>query len=172
MLLPIPFSPDTEDTVKPLLDEEDVKHGAQNNFEPPFPPPSKKELLIKASVVFVLVVVVDILASFITRFDAIIVVIPRRLHILSYVLFVSLLSSLFYDEREKEKKKKSERQDFFCLGCTTLTEPKNLFFLSSFRVLDKFQTEIGANISNDSCKHHHDERCWYFDDFDREDDEL
>jgi hypothetical protein len=83
-VLPIPFSPDTEDTVKPLLDEEEVKHGAQNNFEP-FPPPSKKELLIKASV---LVVVVDILASFITRFDAIIVIIPRRLHILS---FVSLL---------------------------------------------------------------------------------
>ena len=54
-------------------------------------------------------------------------------------------------------------------------ENQNLFFpfFSSlvFRVLDKFQTEIGANISNDSCKHHHDERCWYFDDFD-EDDEL
>ena len=80
-MLPIPFSPDTEDTVKPLLDEEDVKHGAQNNFEP-FPPPSKT-LLKKASVVFVLVVVVDILASFIMRFDAIIVIIPRRLHILS-----------------------------------------------------------------------------------------
>jgi hypothetical protein len=165
-VLPIPFSPDTEDTVKPLLDEEDVKHGAQNNFEPPFPPPpSKKELLIKASVVFVLVVVVvDILASFITRFDAIIVIIPRRLHILSYVLFVSLRSSLFYDEREKRKKEKIllETWRIFCLGCTTLTRTQNLFFpfFSSlvFRVLDKFLTEIGANISNDSCKHHHDER--------------
>jgi hypothetical protein len=92
-VLPIPFSPDTEDTVKPLLDEEDVKHGAQNNFEPPFPPPpSKKELLIKASVV--LVVVVDILASFITRFDAIIVIIPRRLHILSRKCCLSLFSLL------------------------------------------------------------------------------
>jgi hypothetical protein len=89
-VLPIPFSPDTEDTVKPLLDEEEVKHGAQNNFEP-FPPPSKKELLIKA---VVLVVVVDILASFITRFDAIIVIIPRRLHILSRKCCLSLFSLL------------------------------------------------------------------------------
>jgi len=102
MLLPIPFSPDTEDAVKPLLDEEDVKHGAQNNFEP-FPPPSKKELLIKA-VVFV--VVVDILASFITRFDAIIVIIiPRRLHILSYVLFVKTLLSFMTNEKKEKKKK-------------------------------------------------------------------
>jgi len=101
-VLPIPFSPDTEDTVKPLLDEEDVKHGAQNNFEPPFPPPpSKKELLIKA---VVLVVVVNILASFITRFDAIIVIIPRRLHILSYVLFVSLRSFMTNEKKEKKKK--------------------------------------------------------------------
>jgi hypothetical protein len=92
-LLPIPFSPDNEDT-KPLLDEEEVKHGAQNNFEPFPPPPSKKELLIKASVVFVLVVVVDILASFITRFDAIIVIIPRRLHILSRKCCLSLFSLL------------------------------------------------------------------------------
>ena len=107
IVLPIPFSPDTEDTVKPLLDEEDVKHGAQNNFEP-FPPPSKKELLIKASVVFVLVVVVDILASFITRFDAIIVIIPRRLHILSYVLFVSLLSFMTNEKRKKEKIRETE----------------------------------------------------------------
>jgi hypothetical protein len=91
-VLPIPFSPDTEDTVKPLLDEEEVKHGAQNNFEPFPPPPSKKELLIKASVVFV--VVVDILASFITRFDAIIVIIPRRLHILSRKCCLSLFSLL------------------------------------------------------------------------------
>jgi hypothetical protein len=90
-VLPIPFSPDTEDTkAKPLLDEEEVKHGAQNNFEP-FPPPSKKELLIKA---VVLVVVVDILASFITRFDAIIVIIPRRLHILSRTCCLSLFSLL------------------------------------------------------------------------------
>jgi hypothetical protein len=94
-VLPIPFSPDTEDTgAKPLLDEEEVKHGAQNNFEPFPPPPSKKELLIKASVVFVLVVVVDILASFITRFDAIIVIIPRRLHILSRTCCLSLFSLL------------------------------------------------------------------------------
>jgi hypothetical protein len=163
-VLPIPFSPDTEDTVKPLLDEEDVKHGAQNNFEPPFPPPpSKKELLIKASVVFVLVVVVDILASsFITRFDAIIVVIPRRLHILSYVLFVSLRSFMTNEKKEK-KKKTDETWRIFCLGCTTLTRTQNLFFLFFFLsslvcVLDKFQTEIGANISNDSCKHYHDER--------------
>jgi hypothetical protein len=161
-VLPIPFSPDTEDTVKPLLDEEDVKHGAQNNFEP-FPPPSKKELLIKASVVFVLVVVVDILASsFITRFDAIIVVIPRRLHILSYVLFVSLRSFMTNEKKEK-KKKTDETWRIFCLGCTTLTRTQNLFFLFFFLsslvcVLDKFQTEIGANISNDSCKHYHDER--------------
>jgi len=105
MLLPIPFSPDTEDTVKPLLDEEDVKHGAQNNFEPPFPPPSKKELLIKASVVFVLV-----FASFITRFDAIIVIIPRRLHILSYVLFVSLRSFM---TNERKKKRKNPRDKIF-----------------------------------------------------------
>jgi hypothetical protein len=81
ILLPIPFSPDNKDT-KPLLDEEEVKHGAQNNE--PFPPPSKT--LLKA-VVFVFVVVVNILASFM-HFDAI-VIIPRRLHILS------CLSSLF-----------------------------------------------------------------------------
>ena len=133
IVLPIPFSPDTEDTVKPLLDEEDVKHGAQNNFEPPFPPPSKKELLIKASVVFVLVVVVDILASFITRFDAIIVIIPRRLHILSYVLFVSLLS--FMTNERKKKRKNLRDREFFCLGCTNLTEPKPLFSLFFFSSL-------------------------------------
>jgi hypothetical protein len=128
IVLPIPFSPDTEDTVKPLLDEEDVKHGAQNNFEP-FPPPSKKELLIKASVVFVLVVVVDILASFITRFDAIIVIIPRRLHILSYVLFVSLRS--FMTNERKKKRKNPRDKIFFCLGCTNLRRTKTSFSLFS-----------------------------------------
>jgi hypothetical protein len=92
-LLPIPFSPDNEDT-KPLLDEE-VKHGAQNNE--PFPPPSKT--LLKA-VVFVFVVVVNILASFM-HFDAI-VIIPRRLHILSCLS--SLFSLLMTNEKEKKKK--------------------------------------------------------------------
>jgi hypothetical protein len=77
-VLPIPFSPDTEDTkAKPLLDEEEVKHGAQNNEL--FPPPLKT--LLKA-----VVMVFVVLAAF-AHFDTI-VIIPRRLHILS---FVSLL---------------------------------------------------------------------------------
>ena len=126
IVLPIPFSPDTEDTVKPLLDEEDVKHGAQNNSEPPFPPPpSKKELLIKASVVFVLV-----FASFITRFDAIIVIIPRRLHILSYVLFVSLRSFMTNERKKKRKKRRDER--FFLFRVYNPNKNQNLFFLFFF----------------------------------------
>tara|TARA_B100001142_G_scaffold150031_1_gene150858 strand:- start:522 stop:761 length:240 start_codon:yes stop_codon:yes gene_type:complete len=76
ILLPIPFSPNNEDT-KPLLDKEEVKHGAQNNEL--FPPPLKT--LLKA-----VVMVFVVLAAF-AHFDTI-VIIPRRLHILS---FVSLL---------------------------------------------------------------------------------
>jgi hypothetical protein len=81
--IPFPFSPNNEDT-KPLLVKEEVKHGAQNNE--PFPP---SKTLLKA-VVFVFVVVVNILAAF-AHFDAI-VIIPRRLHILSWCL--SLFSLL------------------------------------------------------------------------------
>tara|TARA_B100001769_G_C22092370_1_gene589219 strand:+ start:1520 stop:1804 length:285 start_codon:yes stop_codon:yes gene_type:complete len=92
--------------VKPLLDEEEVKHGAQNN-EKPFPPPSKT--LLKAKVVFVFVVVVNILASFM-HFDAI-VIIPRRLHILSR--FVFSLLSFMTNERERKKEKKLRDREFF-----------------------------------------------------------
>ena len=95
----------------------------------------------------------------------------ENLIFLVYFEAANLLSSLFYDERtRKKKRKKTERQRIFCLGFTTLTEPKPLFSLLFSLLLDKFQTELGTNI-NDSCQYHHDERCWYFDDFD-EDDEL
>ena len=71
--------------------------------------------------------------SFITRFDTI-VVIPRRLHILSYVLFVSLRSFMTNEKKEK-RKKTDETWRIFCLGCTTLTRTQNLFFSSFFSLL-------------------------------------
>ena len=86
---------------------------------------------------------------------------------------LSLLS--FNDERERKKEKKL-RDGIFLFRVYNPNRTKTSFFSSFFSlllgvcVLDKFQTEIGTNI-NDSCQYHHDERCWYFDDFD-EDDEL
>ena len=66
----------------------------------------------------------------------------------------------------KEKKEKIQRPNFCSLGCTALKK-QNLFFLFFFFFFsDKFHTEIGTNINY--CCHHHDERRWYFDDFDED----
>jgi hypothetical protein len=90
--IPFPFSPNNDDT-KPLLDKEEVKHGAQNNE--PFPPlktPSPPKPLLQALVVvFVVVQIVLALAN-------------PRLHIVSCFFVKVSLSSLFpvtNDERKR-----------------------------------------------------------------------
>jgi len=96
--IPFPFSPNNEDT-KPLLEEEE-QHGAQNKAPPPLKTPSPPKTLLKA-VVFVVV----ILAAF-AHFDTIIII-PRRLHIVSLLSFMT-------DKRKKGKSR--EGQNFFYLG--------------------------------------------------------
>ena len=91
-----------------------------------------------------------VLASF-AHFDAI-VIIPRRLHILSFVSLLSFMTN------ERKKRKNCETEFLFRVYNPNRNKTSLLFWINF--------TEIGTNI-NYSC-HHHDEQRWYFDDFEDE----